>query len=76
MENRLKVKMFSEYREWLCEQYTVGTTRKCFGMKCPLAKFGCYNYVTYTQMYENFSAKKREELLDATEQSMEATGWI
>lgn len=57
-----EIKMFSAYREHLCMKHTQGTARLCFTKKCPLAKIGCFYYVSFASMYQNLGYRKRQDV--------------
>jgi hypothetical protein len=52
-----EIKKYERYRAHLCEKYE----RKCHGNRCPLAKFGCYNYQSFSaiRVYAHKSFLKR-----------------
>lgn len=65
-----KMKKYEDFRKWLCEKYE----RKCLTRKCPLAKFGCYEFFSFSMLYR-LTVSGRSALIRAANAAMKSEGY-
>lgn len=49
MKNDRKMQKYEGFKQYLCDKYE----RKCLTRKCPLAKHGCYSFMTFADLYRH-----------------------
>ena len=65
-------KEYQEFVDRLCESHK----GKCLTTKCPLAKFYCYDYGGFAELWRCSTVGRKRVIGRAVHQLMEQEGWV
>lgn len=68
--NDEQMQKYEGFRNYLCAKYD----RKCLTRKCPLAKFGCYEFFSFSMLYRH-TVNGRSVLIRAANAAMKSEGY-